>query len=129
MFSRNASYETEAEHDRRIATTPQPGPTIHIAGNVYASPISTSGGHIEMQNFFTFGDLDRLIEERGGEERAALHEIAQELRLQLEEHDSLSKGWLGEWLARNSVILNHHAWILSPLATLFLTWGSGRPLS
>lgn len=77
-----------------------------------------------MQTFSTFGDLDRLIEER-----AALHEIAQELRLQLEEHDALSKGWLGEWLARNSVMLNHHARILSPLATLFLTWGSGRPLS
>jgi hypothetical protein len=105
----------------------QPGPSIHIAGSVYASPIATSGGHIEMQNFFTFGELDRLIEERGGENRDELHRTAQELRQQLEEHDTVSKGWLGEWLVRHSRMLNEHAWIVQPLAVLLLTWGTGQP--
>lgn len=114
------------EGEREI---PQPGATVHIAGNVYASPIATSGGRIEMQNVFTFGDLDRLIEERGGEDRPELREIARELRQQLEEHDTLSKAWLQAWLLRHSAMLNEHAWILSPLATLLLTWGSGQPLS
>jgi hypothetical protein len=107
--------------------SPQPGPTINIAGSVYASPILTSGGHIEMQNIFTFGELDRLIEERGGEDRDELHRIAQELRQQLEEHDTVSKGWLGNWLVRHSLMLNQHSWIVQPLAVLLLTWGTGQP--
>jgi hypothetical protein len=107
--------------------TPQPGPTINIAGSVYASPILTSGGHIEMQNTFTFGELDRLIEERGGEDRDELHRIAQELRQQLEEHDTVSKSWLGDWLVRHSLMLNQHSWIVQPLAVLLLTWGTGQP--
>jgi hypothetical protein len=104
----------------------QQGPTIHIAGSVYASPMATSGGHIEMQNFFTFGELDRLIEARGGEDRDELHRTAQELKQQLEEHDTVSKGWLGEWLIRHSRMLNEHAWIVQPLAVLLLTWGIGQ---
>jgi hypothetical protein len=107
--------------------SPQPGPTINIAGSVYASPILTSGGHIEMQNTFTFGELDRLIEERGGEDRDELHRMAQELKQQLEEHDTVSKGWLGKWLVRHSLMLNQHAWIVQPLAVLLLTWGTGQP--
>lgn len=118
------NYVEEGERE-----TPLPGPTIHIAGNVYGSPIATSGGHVEMQNFFTFGELDRLIEERGGKDRDELHRIVQELRQQLEEHDTLSKGWLGEWLVRHSLMLNEHAWIVQPLAVLLLTWGTGQPLS
>lgn len=107
--------------------SPQPGPTINIEGSVYASPILTSGGHIEMQNTFTFGELDRLIEERGGEDRDELHRIAQELRQHLEENDTVSKGWLGTWLVRHSLMLNEHAWIVQPLAVLLLTWGTGQP--
>ncbi len=106
---------------------PQPGPTIHIAGSVYASSIATSGGHIEMQNLFTFGELDRLIDERGGEDRDEFHRMAQELRQQLEEHDTMSKGWLGKRLVRHSLMLNEHAWIVQPLAVLLLTWETGQP--
>ena len=82
-----------------------------------------------MHNVFTFGDLDRLIEERGGDDRDALHDIARELRQQLEEHDTLSKGWLRDWLIKHSLLLNQHAWIVQPLAVLLLTWGTGQPLS
>jgi hypothetical protein len=57
------------------------------------------------------------------------YEIARELRQQLEENDTLSKGWLQAWLLRHSAMLNEHGWILSSLATLLLTWGSGQPLS
>jgi hypothetical protein len=107
--------------------SPQPGPTIKIEGSVYSSPMATYGGHIEMQNFFTFGALDHLIEERGGEDRDELHRMAQELRQQLEEHDTVSKGWLGNWLVRHSLMLNQHSWIVQPLAVLLLTWGTGQP--
>jgi hypothetical protein len=106
---------------------PQPGPNINIEGSVYASPMATYGGHIEMQNFFTFGELDRLIDERGGEDRDELHRMAQELRQHLEEHDTVSKGWLGNWLVRHSLMLNQHSWIVQPLAVLLLTWGTGQP--
>ncbi len=123
VFSQNASYETKAAYDRRMAATPQPGPTVTIEGNVYGSPIATSGGRVEMHNFFTFGDLDRLIEERGGQDRAALRQIVRELRQQLEEHDTLSKGWLGDWLLSHSLVLNQHAWIVQPLAVFSCSLG------
>jgi hypothetical protein len=124
ITSAGIRYVEEGEQE-----IPQPGPTIHIAGSVYASPIATSGGHVQMQNFFTFGDLDHLIEERGGENRDELHRTAQELRKQLAEHDTVSKGWLGKWLVRHSRMLNEHAWIVQPLAVLLLTWGTGQPPS
>jgi hypothetical protein len=72
ITARGLQYVEEGE------PTVSQGPTITIAGNVYGSPIATSGGHVEMHNVFTFGDLERLIEERGGDDREALHEMAQE---------------------------------------------------
>ena len=80
-----------------------------------------------MQNTFTFGDLDRLIEEHGGEDRAALREMVRELKDHLEEHDTLSRGWLRDWLVRHSLMLNQHAWITQPLAVLLLSWGAPMP--
>jgi hypothetical protein len=105
------------------------GATINIAGSVYGSALGTSGGHVEIRNVFTFNALEELIEENGGDDREALHEMAQEIRKQLEGQETLSRAWLTQWLLRHSEMLNRHGWIVQPIATLLLTWGAGEPLS
>jgi hypothetical protein len=78
------------------------------------------------QQDFTFeqviGDLDREIEEHGGEDKEELRQMVAEIRRVLETQDRISKGKFERW----SELANKHApWLLGPLGSLLVNYAFG----
>ena len=70
------------------------------------------------------GDLERQVEEHGGEDKEALREMVEEIQGTLESQDSITRGKFEEW----SELANKHApWLLGPLGTLFINYVFGAP--
>ncbi len=68
------------------------------------------------------GDLERQIEDHGGEDREQLQEMVEEIRATLEGQDSISRSKFEKW----SALANEHApWLLGPLGTLFVHYAFG----
>jgi hypothetical protein len=67
-------------------------------------------------------DLDRQVEEHGGEDKEELRLMVAEIRRVLETQDSISKGKFERW----SELANKHApWLLGPLGSLLVNYAFG----
>jgi hypothetical protein len=115
-----ASYRTEAEQERALdppeATRSQ---VFNLYGNAYGSVFGNQQ-NVTLEQTFTFEELDRQIEERGGDDAEVLREMVEEIRLTLEGQDSLSRGRLVQF----SELLNRHAWITGPVAQMLLLYST-----
>jgi hypothetical protein len=70
------------------------------------------------------GDLERQIEEHGGEDKEELRQMVEEIRGTLESQDSITRSKFERW----SELANKHApWLLGPLGTLFINYTFGTP--
>lgn len=68
------------------------------------------------------GDLDRLVEERGGNDADELREMVGEVRATLENQDSITRSKFERW----SELANKHApWLLGPLGSLLVNYAFG----
>lgn len=116
-----AYVQTEA--DRRDAERQQQ-PTQSFVYNAPSTNYgSGSGNHMN----FTFNqivlELDRQIEEHGGEDKEELTTMKAEIEEALKSQDSISRGKFAEW----SELANKHApWLLSPLGTLAINYMFGN---
>jgi hypothetical protein len=115
-FALRAFYRTEAEQEEKTRA-PEPSHVYNVHGNVYGS-VFGSQGHVVMQQSFTFEELDRQIEECGGDDADALKEMVAEIRRTLEAQDNLSRGKFLEW----SELLNRHSWITGPVAQMLMLY-------
>ncbi len=79
-------------------------------------------GHLIHQNSgtanYTFNQLAREIEQRGGDDVEELKEMVEEIRRLLMERDSLHAGDLGQF----STLMERHSWITGSVAQLILGW-------
>lgn len=109
-----AYVQTEAER-RDVKREQQPTQNF-----IFNAP---STGMYGSQQNFTFHqvvrDLDRQIEEHGGEDKEELAEMLAEIEEALESQDSISRGKFVRW----SELANKHApWLLGPLGSLAVNY-------
>ena len=119
-FALQAFYQTVAEYEVAQSPAEPQAPTFNIFGPTYSSNIGTQQNAQILQPTFTFGDLEQEIDRRGGEDAEALKEMMSQIRVTLEDQDSLSRGRLLGW----SDLLNRHAWITGPIAQLLLIYAT-----
>lgn len=99
--------------------SPPQSPVFNIYGDTYGSNVGTQQHAQVIRPTFTFGDLEREIERRGGQDVEALKAMVREIRETLERQDSLSRGWLLRW---GELINRHAGWIAEPIAQLLLLY-------
>ncbi len=115
-----ASYRTQAEQERELSPPELPQSQVfNVYGNAYGSVFGNQQ-NVRLEQTFTFEELERQIEERGGEDADALKEMVAAIRGTLESQDSLSRGRLAEF----SELLNRHAWITGPIAQMLLLYST-----
>jgi len=116
-FAHQAFYRTEAEQN---AATVLPELSQNFIFN--APSYGVFGSQQDFQFEQVVRDLDRQIEERGGEDTDALKAMVEEIRNTLEGEDSISRSQFEKW----SELANKHApWLLSPLGSLFVNYVFG----
>jgi hypothetical protein len=80
------------------------------------------------QQDFTFEqvihDLDRQIEERGGEDKEELHRMAAEIREVLKSQNSISRSKFQRW---SELANKHFPWLMGPLGSLLVNYAFGPP--
>lgn len=118
-FAQQAFYRTEAEHEAAQR------PSEPSQSFVFHGPAQ---GIFGSQQDFSFeqviGDLDRQIEEKGGEDKEELHRMLEEIRETLQSQDSISRSKFEGW----SEMANKHApWLLGPLGSLLINYAFGIP--
>ncbi len=116
-----AYVQTEAA---RLETEREQQPTQSFIFNAPSSGVYGSQRNFSFQQIVN--DLDRQIEDHGGEDKEELREMAAELREALESQDSISRGKFARW---SELADKHVPWILGPLATLFFTYMFGTSSS
>lgn len=97
---------------------PRPAAVFNIYGDTYASNVGTQQHAQVLQPSFTFGDLEREIDRREGEDAEALKAMVREIGDSLESQDSLSRGKLEEY----GELLSKHAWVTGPIAQHVLSY-------
>lgn len=108
--------------DERQSAAREPQPTQQIIFNAPAYGMFGSQQHFKFEQVIQ--DLDRQIEEQGGEDKEALQEMIAEIRGTLETQDSISRSKFEKW----SELANKHApWLLGPLGSLFINYVFGVP--
>jgi hypothetical protein len=116
-----ASYQTEAQHAEASDQT-SPQPTQQFTFNAPAYGIFGS------QQDFTFDqvihDLDRKIEEHGGEDKEELRQMVAEIQGVLESQDSISRSKFSRW---SELANKHFPWLTGPLGTLLVNYAFGPP--
>jgi hypothetical protein len=120
-FSLVASYQTETQHAQAAdRTPPQPSQEFTFYGPAY--------GMFGSQQDFTFDqvihDLDRKIEELGGEDKEELRQMAEEVKRVLESQDSISRSKFSKW---SELASKHLPWITGPLGSLLVNYAFGAP--
>jgi hypothetical protein len=85
-------------------------------------------GMFGSQQHFTFEqvvkDLDRQIEENGGEDKEELREMVAEIQQTLESQDSITRNKFEKW---SDLAHKHMPWLLGPMGTLLIKYVSGAP--
>jgi hypothetical protein len=110
-----AYYETEEEYRDKNRES-RPGDTYNI-NEAHGSLIGSQQDFI-FNASFNFGDLREQIEKLGGSDRTELHQMADEIREQMERGDAIEV----RGLAKFSELINRHGWIAGPLANLLLLY-------
>jgi hypothetical protein len=115
------TYETAAQEERRRAEQEQRATqefTFHApAYGVFGS-----------QQDFTFDqvihELDRQIDERGGDDTEELRQMVAEIQQVLETQDSISRSQFQRW---SELANKHFPWLMGPLGSLLVnyTFGGG----
>jgi len=92
-------------------------PSQQFIFNAAAYGIFGSQQHFAFEQ--VIGDLDRQIEEKGGEDKEELREMVEEIRQTLESQDSITRSKFERW----SELANKHApWLLGPLGNLLINY-------
>lgn len=101
---------------------PSQQPTQQFIFN--ASAYGAFGNQHHFQFEQVIGDLDRQIEEHGGDDKDELRKMVEEIQGTLESQDSITRSKFEKW----SELANEHApWLLGPLGTLFINYVFGTP--
>ncbi len=117
-FALIASYQTETS---RRSASQQPSTQSFV---FHAPAYGIFGSQQSFQFEQVIRDLDRQIEEHGGEDKEELQEMAAEIRETLEQQDSIPRSKFERW----SELANKHIpWLLGPLGTLLLSYVFGTP--
>lgn len=95
MFSITAEGIDEGEGTNKPADT---GSIFNIYGPVHGSVIGTHNKN-ELTNVFNFDEFDRVIEDEGGEDKAELIELREQLRQLIEERETVNRGLLAQFSA------------------------------
>lgn len=112
-----AYYETEDDLQRKKVDS-HPGDTYNVE-TAYGSLFGRQSGDFRLDNSFNFGDLYQQIEQNGGADRAALLQMVEEIRAEMDRGEPVE----ASGLARFSELINRHAsWLASPLAHMMLLY-------
>lgn len=95
--------------------------SFNISGNVYGAMMATQGA-ATMNNNIYINEIEKMIEENGGNDKEELRIMVNEIRELLEDKEEIKKGILLKY----SDQLEKHSWITGAIAQLTLGWLIGK---
>lgn len=113
-------YKVKVKKESAIESEKVPHIQFNIQ-NANGSNIGTQGtAHIE--NTFNFGEVDQIIEEKGGEEKEELRDMIKEIKELFEDSEKIKKNSLSKF----SELMEKHSWISGTVAQMGLGFLTGN---
>ncbi|AIQ11351.1 hypothetical protein [Paenibacillus durus] len=114
VLQRKAYYITKNQYDRMQHEKQSNSTSFHIE-NAHNSIIG-SQQTASMTNMFNFREIEKEIEQRGGEDKVELKKMVAEIQEMFEDSEKMKKGSLSKF----SEMMQKHSWITSSIAKMGL---------
>jgi hypothetical protein len=113
-FQKKGYTLTKVQYQQRNKVNDTVSNQFHI-GNVYGSILGSTGNN-SINSIFNFEALNKMIDEKGGDDKEELRQMILEIKEMFEDSEKVKKGSLSKF----SESMQKHSWITGAVAKLGL---------